>query len=78
MTNVTYFNKAADIFANAEQYVYTNFTADDLLNNLDLIFMYSKFTVGTVEYPGSYYYSNGVRYFSPNITLAITTMAEYK
>lgn len=78
MTNVTYFNKAAEIFANAEQYVHTNFTAEDLVNNLDLIFMYSRFTVNTVEYPGSYYYSNGVRYFNPNITLAITTMAEYK
>ena len=78
MTNVTYFNTAAEIFANAEQYVHTNFTLDDLANNLDLIFMYSKFTVNTVEYPGSYYYSNGVRYFNPNITLAITTMADYK
>ena len=78
MTNVTYFNKAADIFANAEQYVYTNFTAEDLLKNLDLIFMYSEFSVNTVEYPGSYYYSNGVRYFNPNITLAINNMAQYK
>ena len=78
MTNVVYFNKAAEIFANAEQYVYTNFTAEHLLQNLDLIFMYSEFAVKTVEYPGSYYYSNGVRYFSPNITLAINTMAEYK
>ncbi len=78
MTNVTYFNKAAEIFSNVEQYVHTNFTAEDLLQNLDLIFMYSRFTVNTVEYPGSYYYSNGVRYFNPNITLAITTMAEYK
>lgn len=78
MTNVTYFNKAVDIFANAEQYVYTNFTAGDLVKNLDLLFMYSEFTVQTVDYPGSYYYSNGVRYFNPNITLAITTMAEYR
>lgn len=78
MTNVTYFNKAGEIFANAESYVHTNFTATDLVNNLDLIFMYSQFTVNTVDYPGSYYYSNGVRYFSPNITLAINTMSEYK
>lgn len=78
MTNVTYFNKAAEIFADAEQYVHTNFTAEDLLGNLDLIFMYSNFSVNTVEYPGSYYYSNGVRYFNPNITLAIATMAEYR
>ncbi|MBQ5389491.1 MAG: LCP family protein [Clostridia bacterium] len=78
MTNVVYFGKAAEIFANAEQYVYTNFTSEDLLKNLDLIFRYSEFSVNTVEYPGSYYYSNGVRYFTPNITLAINNMAEYK
>ena len=78
MTNVTYFNKAAEIFANAEQYVHTNFAAEDLMKNLELIFMYSEFTVNTVEYPGNYYYSNGVRYFNPNITLAINNMAQYK
>lgn len=78
MTNVTYLNKAAGIFANAAKYVHTNFTANDLAANLDLIFKYSAYTVNTVEYPGSYYYRDGIRYFNPNMPAAITTMSKYK
>lgn len=78
MTNVTYLNKAVDIFANVEEYLCTNITSQDLLKNLDLIFSYSKFEVEQIEYPGSYYYRDGVRYFNPSISAAITAMAKYK
>lgn len=78
MTNVTYLNKAAGIFANASKYVHTNFTAGDLTKNLDLIFKYNEYTVNTVEYPGSYYYRDGEQYFNPNLSAAITTMSKYK
>ncbi len=74
MTNVTYLDKAASIFANAQKYVTTDFSAADLAKNLDLIFAYSSFEVRTVDYPGSYYYRDGARLFNPNISSAITTM----
>ena len=78
MTNVTYLNKAVDIFANIEEYLCTNITSKDLLKNLDLIFSYSDFEINQIEYPGSYYYRDGVRYFTPNISAAITEMAKNK
>lgn len=78
MTNVTYLNKAAGIFASASKYVHTNFTSADLAANLDLIFKYSEYAVNTVEYPGSYYYRDGERYFNPNLPAAISTMSKYK
>ena len=78
MTNVTYMNKAVGIFANASEYVYTNFTAKDLAANLELLFRYGSYTVNTVEYPGSYFYRDGEKYFNPNISAAITNMVKYK
>lgn len=78
MTNVTYLNKAASIFSNTKKYLTTNFTADDLARNLELIFSYSSFEVKTVDYPGSYYYQDDERIFSPNISSAISTMFKTK
>lgn len=78
MTNVTYMNRAASIFKNASEYVYTNFTAEDLTANLDLIFHYGSFSIHTVDYPGNYFYSNGERLFNPNTTSAVAAMAKYQ
>ncbi len=79
MTGANYMTKAASILANVQKYIYTNFTLEDLEANLGLIFKYGDYTVNTVEYPGSYYYSeDGVKYFNPNISTAITTLAKYK
>lgn len=78
MTNATYLNKAAGIFTNVSKYVHTNFTANDLAANLDLIFQYNRYTVNTVEYPGSYYYVDGEKHFYPNLSAAITAMSKYK
>ncbi|MBR5539694.1 MAG: LCP family protein [Clostridia bacterium] len=79
MTSANYLTKAASILSNVQNYVYTNFTLDDLEKNLELIFKYGDFTVNTVEYSGSYYYSeDGTRYFNPNISGTITNLAKYK
>ena len=78
MTNVTYMNRAASIFKNASEYVYTNFTEDDLVANLDLIFHYGSFSIHTVDYPGNYFYSNGERLFNPNTSGAVSAMAKYQ
>ncbi|MBQ9429348.1 MAG: LCP family protein [Clostridia bacterium] len=78
MTNAVYMRKAVSIFNNAGKYIYTNFTADDFGKNIDLIFCYNRFTQNILEYPGNYYYRDGVRCFSPNISMAISTMESYK
>lgn len=79
MTGASYLTKAASIALNLQEYVYTNFTIEDLENNLELIFKYGEFTVNTVEYPGSYYYSeDGIKYFNPNISGAITALSKVK
>lgn len=78
MTNAAYMRKAVSIFNSAGKYVDTNFTADDFGKNIDLIFCYNRFTQNIIEYPGSYYYRDGVRYFSPNISAAISAMESYK
>lgn len=76
MTNVTYMNRAAGIFANASKYVHTNFTAKDLTGNLDLLFQYSSYAVNTVDYPGNY--SHNGEFFYPNTTAAVTAMSKYQ
>ena len=78
MTSAKYVTKAPTILADLQDYVYTNFTLEDLEHNIDLIFKYSDFTVNTVEYPGSYYYTDGVELFNPNISGAITNMSKFK
>ena len=78
MTNVANINKASEVFASITKNVYTNITADDLADNLDLIFAYSRFTIVSLEFPGSYFRKDDTRYFNPYINLAISKMEAYK
>ncbi len=78
MTNIVNINKSAEVFSSVDDYIYTNFTAKDLTDNVELIFAYSRFNIVPLKYPGSYYYSNGKKIFNPLITRAIATMEEYK
>ena len=78
MTGAQYISKAPTLLANVQKYVYTNFTLEDLENNIDLIFKYSDFTVNTVEYPGNYCFADDVEYFNPNISGAITKISKFK
>ena len=77
-TNVTYLTKAPELYKQASRYVTTNFTSDDLLNNIDLIFSYSKFEAVTVNYPGSAKAYEGVTFFDPSITSALSMFDQYK
>ncbi|MBQ4556695.1 MAG: LCP family protein [Clostridia bacterium] len=78
MTNVANVNKAADVLTDLKKYVYTNVTAEDLANNLEMIFAYSKFKIASLEYPGSYFTRDEKQYFNPYINLAINKMSQYK
>lgn len=70
-TNITYLAKAPELYSSVLNSVETNFTADDLVNNLDLIFAYPKFEAITVTYPGSAKAYNGVTYFEPTVAAAM-------
>ncbi len=69
-TNITYVTKVPELFESVVSMVETNFTMDDLVNNLDLIFSYPKFEAVTVTYPGSNRAYNGITYFEPSVAAA--------
>ncbi len=77
-TNVTYLTKIPKLYEKAAEMVNTNFTADDLANNLDLIFAYSKFEAVTVNYPGSTRVIDGITYFEPSLSNALEIFEDYK
>ncbi len=70
-TNVTYLTKAGSLYDSVKSSVETNFTSDDLMNNLELIFSYPKFEAVTVTYPGTTKTYSGVAYFEPSISTAM-------
>ncbi len=70
-TGAAYLDKAINLYNAIKNNVQTNFTADDLANNLELIFSYSDFESVTVTYPGSTKTIDGVAYFEPSLTSAM-------
>lgn len=70
-TDASYLDKAVNLYNAVRNNVATNFTADDLVNNLDLIFSYSDFEAVTVNYPGSTKNFDGIAYFEPSLTSAM-------
>lgn len=67
---LTTYSKIADI-------VETNFTAEALANNLDLIYSYNDFETVTLTYPGSTKVIGGVTYFEPALSTASALFAKY-
>ncbi len=76
-TNITYLTKASSLFDAIKDSVETNFTSDDLMNNLELIFAYPKFEAVTVTYPGTTKVYSGVAYFEPSISTAMNMFDSY-
>ncbi len=70
-TNVTYLTKAPELYKTLTRYIKTDFSADDLLNNLDLIFAYTKFETLVLSFPGSVKAYDGISYFEPNTSAAL-------
>lgn len=77
-TNTTYYTKAPELYKTLTRYIKTDFSADDLLNNLDLIFAYTKFEALTLTYPGSDKTYDGISYFEPSVSGAMTMFEKYK
>lgn len=78
LTSSFYLEKAAEVFSSVVGYAETNFTLEDLTNNLDLIFSYSSFNKIDLAYPGVTKTENDVYYFVPSYTEAITKFREYR
>lgn len=77
-TDVRYLDEADDLYEALKDHVETTFTLDDLLNNLDLIFSYSKFKTVKESYPGYNKVYDGITYFEPSLTSALKKFDAYK
>jgi LCP family protein required for cell wall assembly len=77
-TNITYATKIPAFYTAVAENIETNFTADDLINNLDLLLAYSKFESVTVSYPGSARVYDGISYFEPATASALDLFETYK
>ena len=72
MTSATNLPRAAELYKQIKNSVYTNFTAEDLVANLDLIFAYNSLTVRSIDYPISgTLYRDEKTYVIPDITSAV-------
>ena len=77
-TNPAYLPKAAALYKTLTERIATNFTADDLMNNLDLLFSYPKFEPVAVSYPGSAKVYDGVTFFEPSVSAAMEIFDSYQ
>ncbi len=58
------------LYSELRKYVETDFTTDDLANNLDLIFSYPDFETSILSYPGNIRVYGGITYFEPSTSAA--------
>ncbi len=77
-TDIRYFDEADDIYKLLKEDVQTNFSLDDLLNNLELIFSYNKFKSVKETYPGYNKVYDGITYFEPSLTSALKKFDAYR
>ena len=59
-------------------YFDTNFTVEDLTDNVDLIFSFPKMSIKDFTYPGNTIGTGEDAYFNPNINKAIEFFTQYK
>ncbi len=78
MTAPGYFDRAQSIYNSVVGYADTNFALDDLLENIDLIFSYSKYDKVNVSYPGVSKTEGGTNYFIPSYSEAIESLRIYR
>lgn len=78
LTSSNYYNQVNSLMTRMKPYVDTNFTEQDLADNLELIFAYSDFTAVDYVYPGSETTTDGVKYFEPSTQTARNFFLDYK
>lgn len=79
MTNPVYLPKAPELYETVKNMVLTNFSAEDLTANLDLIFMYGEYELLELSFPGTYSKSaDGTSRFNPNLDRALEFFNDYR
>lgn len=79
MTNIVYLPKAPELYEKVKDMIMTNFTAEDLTANLDLIFKYGEYALSELAFPGTYGLAeNGTSIFTPNLDRALTYFGDYR
>jgi len=73
-----YLAEAPNLWSKLSSYAKTNFTQEDLTENIDLIFASKNFEKVTLTYPGRSLVYDGVEYFEPNTMNAWMLLEEYK
>ncbi len=70
--------KSSDVFFMIKENIDTNFTVEDFIKNISLIFMYEKYDKVEVEYPGVTNKSDDMLRFIPKIDKAINDYRMYR
>lgn len=79
MTNIVYLPKAPELYEKVKSMVITNFTAEDLTANLDLIFKYGEYQLLELSFPGTYSKAaDGTSRFTPNLDRALEFFNDYR
>ncbi len=79
MTNTAYLPQVPELYAQVKNMIKTDFTADDLSANLDLIFKYGEYQLAELAFPGSYVKTaDGTSVFKPNLTMALDYFDDYR
>ena len=79
MTDPRYLPQAPELYEAIKAMVVTNFTADDLVGNLDLIFKYGEYALSELSFPGTYTVaSDGSYRFIPDLNRALDYFEDYR
>ncbi len=78
LSGASFIEKATSYFKAFSEYFTTNYTAQDLADNLDMISHYQDFEKVISVYPGKYLTVGGEQRFEPDIMAAVSEYAEYR
>lgn len=78
LSDSSFIEKAASYFTAFQKYITTNYTAEDLAANLDMISHYEDFEKVVSVYPGKYITVDGEKRFEPDIKTAVSEYAVYR
>jgi len=66
------------IYLDLIDYIDTNFTISDILENIDIMLAYNSFRIVDIAYPGSVVTEGSTEYFIPDTLTAITNFKKYR
>ncbi len=78
LSDASYIEKATSLLKAVSKYATTNYTAEDLADNLGVIMKYDDFEKLTLAYPGKYITVGDERRFEPDIKAAISAYSVYR